>query len=87
MRRFSRSYCSWVGIAYDNQSAQLPFGLILKWSGGTRLEEVLAMQVARAAGFPVQKVICYRDHLGTLYAPVLILMTRLPSKELGYVYN
>lgn len=43
MRRFSRSYCSWVGISYDNQIAQLPFGLILKRSDGTRMEEVLAM--------------------------------------------
>lgn len=87
MRRFSRSYCNWVGIDYDNQIAQLPFGLILKWSDGTRLEEVLAMQVARAAGFPVPKVICYGDHPDTPHAPVSILMTRLPGKELGRVYE
>lgn len=87
MRRFSRSYCSWVGIAYDNQIAQLPFGLILKWSDSTRLEEVLAMQVARAAGFPVPRAICYRDHPDTPHAPVSILMARLPGNELGQVYE
>ena len=87
MRRFSRSYCSWVGITYDNQIAQLPFGLILKWSDGTRMEEVLTMQVARAAGFPVPRVICYGEHPDTPHAPVSILMTRVPGKELGQVYE
>ncbi|RAL06783.1 kinase-like protein [Aspergillus homomorphus CBS 101889] len=87
LRRFSRSYCSWVGVAYDNQIAQLPFGLILKWSDGTRLEEVLAMQVARKAGLPVPKVICYGEHADTPHAPVSILMTRLPGKELGQIYE
>ena len=56
----------WVGITYDNQIAQLPFGLILKWFDGTRVEEVLARQVARAAGFPVPKVNCYGEHPDTL---------------------
>lgn len=57
LRSFSLHYCRWAGIPYDNQIAQLPFGLVLKWSDGTRIEEVLAMQVARAAGFPVPRVI------------------------------
>ncbi|PGH28863.1 hypothetical protein GX50_08396 [[Emmonsia] crescens] len=35
LRRFSRSYCGWVGATYENQIAQLPFGLILKCSDGT----------------------------------------------------
>lgn len=87
LRRFSRSYCGWVGIPYDNQIAQLPFGLILKWSDGTRLEEVLAMQVARKAGFPVPRALCYGDHPETPHAPVSILMTRLPGRELGEVYE
>lgn len=87
LRRFSRTYCSWIGITYDNQIAQLPFGLILKWSDGTRVEEVLAMQVARAAGFPVPRVICYGEHPDTPHAPVSILMTRVPGKELGQVYG
>ncbi|OJJ51439.1 hypothetical protein ASPZODRAFT_57156 [Penicilliopsis zonata CBS 506.65] len=87
LRRFSQTYCGWAGIAYDNQIAQLPFGLILKWSDGTRLEEVLAMQVARRAGFPVPRVICYGEHPDTPHAPVSILMTRVPGQELGQVYE
>ncbi|EEP76426.1 predicted protein [Uncinocarpus reesii 1704] len=66
---------------------KLPFGLILKWSDGTRLEEVLTTQVARRAGFPVPKVICYGDHPDTPHAPVSILMTRIPGDELGRVYK
>lgn len=87
MRRFSRWYCGWVGIPYDNQIAQLPFGLILKWSDGTRIEEVVTMQVARRAGLPVPRVICYGEHLDTPHAPVSILMTRLPGIELGQAYE
>ena len=87
MQLFSQSYCGWVGIPFDNQIAQLPFGLILKWSDGTRLEEVLTMQIARAAGFPVPRVISYGDHPDTPHAPVSILMTRLPGVELGQAYE
>ncbi|KAK1144999.1 hypothetical protein N8T08_004714 [Aspergillus melleus] len=87
LQRFSEVYCDWVGIPFDNQVAQLPFGLILKWSDGTRVEEVLAMQVARAAGFPVPRVISYGDHPDTPHAPVSILMTRMPGVELGQVYE
>ncbi|KAJ5151376.1 uncharacterized protein N7482_010628 [Penicillium canariense] len=87
LRRFSRSYCGRVGITYDNQIAQLPFGLILKWSDGTRLEEVLAMQVARRAGFPVPRVICYGEHPDTPHVPVSIPMTRVPGQELGQAYE
>ena len=87
VHRFSQIYCSWVGVTFDNQIAQLPFGLLLKWSDGTRLEEVLAMQVARAAGLPVPRVICYGDHPDTPHAPVSILMTRMPGEELGQIYE
>jgi aminoglycoside phosphotransferase len=87
LRRFSRSYCSWVGATYDNQIAQLPFGLILKWSDGTRLEEVLTMEVARRAGLPVPRVICYGEHSDSPHAPVSILMTRIPGDEFGRVYE
>ncbi|KAH8429106.1 uncharacterized protein LDX57_006776 [Aspergillus melleus] len=87
LQRFSQLYCAWFDIPFDNQIAQLPLGLILKWSDGTRVEEVLAMQVARAAGFPVPRVICYAEHPDTPHAPVSILMTRLPGVELGQVYE
>lgn len=72
-------YYPWVGIPFDNQIVPLPFGLLLKWSDGTRLEEVLAMRVARVAGFPVLKVLCYGEYLDMTHAPVSILMTRLMS--------
>ncbi|QKX59961.1 uncharacterized protein TRUGW13939_07103 [Talaromyces rugulosus] len=87
LRSFSETYCGWVGIPYDNQIAQLPFGLILKWSDGTRLEEVATMQVARKAGLPVPKVICYGEHPDSPHAPISILMTRLPGSELGRAYK
>jgi len=45
------------------------------------------MQVARAAGFPVPRVICYGEHPDTPHAPVSILMTRVPGAELGQVYE
>lgn len=76
----------WVGIPFDNQIVPLPFGLLLKWSDGTRLEEVLAMRVARVAGFPVLKVLCYGEYLDTTHAPVSILMIRLPGQCLGEAY-
>ncbi|EFQ98637.1 hypothetical protein MGYG_01659 [Nannizzia gypsea CBS 118893] len=84
---FSEYYCRWVGATFDNQIAQLPFGLILKWSDGTRLEEVLTMEAARRAGLPVPKVICYGDRPDTPHAPISILMTRIPGDELGRVYK
>lgn len=83
LRSFSYHYCNWVGIPFDNQLAQLPFGLVLKWSDGTRLEEVAAAMLARSAGFPVPKVISYGEHPDTPHAPVSILMARVPGRDLG----
>jgi serine/threonine protein kinase len=45
------------------------------------------MQVARAAGFPVPRVIYYGDHPDTPHAQVSILMTRMPGEELGQAYE
>lgn len=45
------------------------------------------MQVARRAGFPVPRVICYGEHPDTPHAPVSILMTRIPGRELGQAYE
>ncbi|RAK89295.1 hypothetical protein BO79DRAFT_228129 [Aspergillus costaricaensis CBS 115574] len=39
------------------------------WVGITRIEEVLTMKVARQAGLPVPKVICYKDRPDTPHAP------------------
>lgn len=87
LKTFSIHYCQWTGIRFDNCIIQLPFGLILKWSDGLRLDEVLAMQVARAAGFPVPKYLCVGDHPDTPHAPTSILMTRIPGECLGEVYK
>ena len=70
LRSFSHSYRDWVGIPFNNQVAELAFGLILKWSDSTRLEEVLTMQVTRKAGLPVPNVICFGDHPDTPHALV-----------------
>ncbi len=40
------------------------------------------MQVMRAAGFPVPKVLCYGEHANSAHAPVSILMTRMPGDQL-----
>lgn len=80
---FSHRYCNWIGIPFDNQLAQLPFGLVLKWSDGTRLEEVATTLMMRAAGFPVPIILSYGEHPDTPHAPVSVLMTRVPGKDLG----
>ncbi|RDL35211.1 uncharacterized protein BP5553_07142 [Venustampulla echinocandica] len=87
LERFSISYCRWLGVSFDNQIIPLPFGLLLKWSDGTRLEEVLATKVCRAAGLPVPKIISYGDHPDFPHAPMSILITRLPGRELGQMYK
>lgn len=45
------------------------------------------MEVARRAGLPVPRVICYGEHPDSPHAPVSILMTRIPGDELGRVYE
>lgn len=58
---------------------ELPFGLILKWGERVRIEEAVAMQMARAAGMPVPKVLCYGENPNDPFQPISILMTRLPG--------
>lgn len=79
---FSEIYCSWYDVPYCTPILQLPFGLVLKWSERTRIEEVVAMKMARAAGMPVPKVLCYGDHPND-WRGVSILMTRLPGWSLN----
>ena len=78
----SRCYCRWMGVSFSNQIVPLPFGLLLKWSDGTRVEECLTMQAMRQAGLPVPKIICYGEHPNYPHAPVSILMTRMPGTVL-----
>jgi Phosphotransferase enzyme family len=85
--KFSIHYCRWFGAPFDNQIVPLPFGLLLKWSDGTRHEEVLTTQVCHAAGLPVPRILCYGDHPDSPHAPVSILMTRLPGREIGEAYE
>ena len=87
LREFSYLYCQWLGVPFDNQVCALPFGLMLKWSDGTRIEEVLATKVAYNAGFPAPKIINYGYHPTVLHAHVSILMTRLPGEELSTAYE
>ena len=82
LKKFSKRYCRWMGQQWNPTVCDLPFGLILKWSDGTRLEEALTMQVARAGGIPVPKLICYGEHSNMDHAPVSILMTRMPGDTL-----
>lgn len=67
--------------------ADLPFGLLLKWSDGTSITEVQSMRAVRAAGIPAPKVISYGSHPDTPHAPVSILMTRLPGTELADIFE
>ncbi|KAJ6124975.1 hypothetical protein N7471_012292 [Penicillium samsonianum] len=81
--RFSGWYCSWFNIPFNTNIAQLPLGLVLKWTDRTSLEEAAAMQRARAAGMPVPKVLSCGEHPHAPFNRVFsILMTRLPGTPL-----
>ncbi|KMU84806.1 hypothetical protein CIHG_02590 [Coccidioides immitis H538.4] len=81
---FSKQYCCWFGHQFSNV-AELHFGLIMKWTDQTSLEEVVTMQMARAAGIHVPKLLSCGEHVGDSYNQVfLILMTRLPGIFLEY---
>ncbi|RWQ96568.1 kinase-like domain-containing protein [Paecilomyces variotii] len=80
---FSRWYCSWFGIHFDASIVQLPFGLVMKWTDRTSLEEAISMQMARAAGMPVPRLISCGEHPNDPFnAFFSILMTRLPGVPL-----
>lgn len=44
-----------------------PFGLVMKWTVEENLEEVAGMQLARAAGIPVPKVLCCGEYSSESY--------------------
>lgn len=79
---FSTWYTARYGTRSTYQIWQLPFGLVLKRSDGTRLEEVAAMRMARDAGLPVPIVVSYGEHPDAPHAPLSILMTRMPGEEM-----
>lgn len=80
---FSKQYCSWFGIPFNVNLVQLPFGLVIKWTDRTSIEEVAAMKMARAAGMPVPRVLSCGEHPNARFnRRISILMTRLPGLEL-----
>lgn len=84
---FSRYYCAWFGVPHSYSIVPLPFGLLLKWSDGTSLDEARSMAVIRAAGIPAPRVISVGEQPETPWAPVSILMTRLPGEQFDEVYD
>lgn len=81
--RFSQWYCSWFGITFDAHIVQLPFGLVMKWTDRTSVEEVVSMQMAAAAGIPVPRVLGCGEHpKEPSNRKISILMTRLPGVSL-----
>ncbi|OJJ06187.1 hypothetical protein ASPVEDRAFT_45604 [Aspergillus versicolor CBS 583.65] len=74
----SRAYCH-----FDPHIIQLPFGLVLKWTDRTSIEEAIAMQMALAAGMPVPRLLsCGEPVTPELKREVSILMRRLPGLSL-----
>ncbi|KAF3482118.1 uncharacterized protein GIQ15_04877 [Arthroderma uncinatum] len=80
---FSEWYCYWFDIPFDVNIVQLPFGLVVKWTDRTSIEEVAAMQMAEAAGMPVPKFLCCGETPDAPFNRVFsIMMTRLPGVTL-----
>ncbi|PGH13479.1 hypothetical protein AJ79_03609 [Helicocarpus griseus UAMH5409] len=77
-------YCPLFNVYFQTSCMQLPFGLVLKWTDRTSVEEVIAMQMARAAGMPVPKYLgCGEYPRDKFNGWISILMTRLPGYELN----
>lgn len=80
--KLSGWYCEWFGLSFDPNIVQLPFGLVMKRTDRTTVEELAAMEMARAAGMPVPKVLSCGEHPADPYRRYIsILMTRLPGCE------
>lgn len=86
--RLSEWYCDWFEIRFDVNIVQLPFGLVLKWTGRTSFEEAAAMEMARAAGMPVPRVLSVGVHPNSPHTRYFsILMTRLPGFSLDNSFD
>lgn len=56
----------------------------MEWTDRTSIEEAVAMHMTRAAGMPVQRVLCYGEHSKAPFnRDFSILMTRLPGESLN----
>ncbi|KAK2745023.1 hypothetical protein FQN55_006380 [Onygenales sp. PD_40] len=84
---FSKQYCRWFGISFNAHIVELPFGLVMKWTDRTSVEEAVAMQLARNAGMPVPRVLCCGEHPASSNRSFSILMTRLPGVSLENSYD
>lgn len=84
---FSERYCRWFDISFNAHIVELPFGLVMKWTDRTSVEEAMAMQLARKAGMPVPKVLCCGEHPASFNRSFSILMTRLPGLSLENSYD
>ena len=82
LSRFSEWYCAWLGIAWDANIRQLPFGLLIKSTNRLSIGEYAATKIARAAGMPVPKALSFGEHPNDDLRRFSILMTRLPGFEL-----
>jgi hypothetical protein len=82
LRTLSTWYCRWNGMPVMGQIWPLPFGLLMKWSDGTRIEEVITTRAVYDVGIPAPLIISYGAHPGHPHAPLSILMTRLPGTTL-----
>ncbi|PLB50791.1 hypothetical protein P170DRAFT_435961 [Aspergillus steynii IBT 23096] len=79
----SKWYCAWFGIHSYYNVFELPFGLVMKWTNRISLAEVAGMQMARAAGMPVPKLISCGEHVNDpVNRRFSLLMTRLPGFDL-----
>ncbi|KAJ5925555.1 hypothetical protein N7454_008194, partial [Penicillium verhagenii] len=56
LRRFSRYHCNWIGIPDDNQIAQLPSGLILKWFDPDTPHAPVSISMTRLPGEELGRV-------------------------------
>jgi hypothetical protein len=81
--KFSRYYCAWFGVPFCHSIAPLPFGLLLKWSDGTSLDKCDPCVSSVQPVHLLQKSSALRRAPRYPWAPVPILMTRLPGEELG----
>lgn len=82
--KLSEWYCAWFQIPFECNNGHLPFGLVLKQTERTSIEEVAAMMVARAAGMPVPKVLSYGEHFSNTNKPPIFTKS---GEHIGYAHK
>ncbi|CZT17628.1 uncharacterized protein RCC_03465 [Ramularia collo-cygni] len=79
--KLSGWYCAWFQLPYECNNAHLPFGLVMKQTERTSVEEVAAMMMARAAGMPVPKVLSCGEHYSSTNRPPIFSKS---GEHIGY---